>query len=99
MAINNPFTCEANYELGPCKWMQVLWSGAVGSDIDATKNGRCPKSLRVGSVGTLVCNMIDGTSVTLAAGHMNVAAPPIEIGTIISFTASGSTAFNLLLGY
>ena len=92
-------SAEPNRERGPLTFAQVLWSGSVGSDVSTVYNGRCPRWMRVGVVGTLVCTMIDGTTVTIPAVAMNVAAPPIEIGTIVSFTASGSTAHTILLGY
>jgi len=90
---------QENLRTGPLTGLQIVWSAAVGSDISIVLNGLCPRSIRVGSPGTLVCNLIDGTSVTLAAVHMNAAAPPLEVGNVISFSASGSSAFNILLGY
>jgi len=90
---------EPNRERGPMTFLQVLWSGAVGTDISAVYNGRCPRFMRVGVVGTLVVNFIDGTTCAIPAVCMNVAAPPFDIGTIKSFTASGSTAHTILLGY
>ena len=90
---------QPNTDRGPLTFLQVLWSGSVGSDISTVYNGRCPRWLRAGVAGSLVVNLIDGTSCTIPTGALNVAAPPIEIGTIISFTASGSTAHTILLGY
>jgi hypothetical protein len=90
---------QPNRERGPLTFLKVLWSGSVGSDISTVYNGMCPRFMRVGVVGTLVVNFIDGTNCTIPAVCMNVAAPPFDVGTIISFTASGSTAHTILLGY
>lgn len=93
------FDAQPNRERGPLTFLQVLWSGSVGSDISTLYNSRCPRFMRVGVAGTLVVNFIDGTSCTIPAVCMNVAAPPFDIGTIVSLTASGSTAHTILLGY
>jgi hypothetical protein len=90
---------QPNYRRGPSVFQQVLWHASKGSDVSTVYNGMCPCRMRVGVVGTLVCNFIDGTSVTLSALHMGVTAPMIECGTIISFTATGSTAYDILLEY
>jgi hypothetical protein len=90
---------QPNYRRGPSVFQQVLWHASKGSDISTVYNGMCPCRMRVGVVGTLVVNYIDGGTCTLSALHMGVAAPMIECGTIVSLTATGSTAYDILLEY
>jgi hypothetical protein len=93
----------ANYKVNrenlPASDIKVFWSGTVGSDTDITNSGnegQCPREIRVANTGTLVLQKIDGTQITLSAGHLTLPLPICNIAKII---ASGSTAFGILCLY
>lgn len=90
---------KINRETLPGSDLKVFWSGSVGVDTDITNSGatgQCPREIRVGTVGTLVLQKVDGTTVTLVAAHLTL---PLPIANIAKIIASGSTAYNILCIY
>jgi hypothetical protein len=86
----------------PIAW-RAYWPIAVGQDVSLVgvsgMHGACARVINVANVaGSLVLVQDDGTSITFTATHINN-ANGVLLGRWKSITASGSAAFNLLVGW